>query len=77
VERVQVEPLGGLCRDELHRRALHRVGDCLAIATVVRAASAKVKPAGPFCAINSSAARIKASLRLIDANFLDYPALLA
>src|SRR5262249_1085866 len=29
VERLQVELLGGLGRDELHRRALHRLGDGL------------------------------------------------
>jgi len=35
VQRLQVELLGGLGRDELHRRALHRLGDCLGIAEVV------------------------------------------
>src|SRR5262249_11647538 len=35
VERLQVELLGGLGRDELHRRALHRLGNCLGIAEVV------------------------------------------
>src|SRR5215467_2479580 len=35
VERLQVELLGGLGRDELHRRALHRLGDGLRIAEVV------------------------------------------
>src|SRR6516162_7880306 len=35
VESLQVELLGGLGCDELHRRALHRLGDCLGIAEVV------------------------------------------
>src|SRR5262245_43142012 len=35
VERLQVELLGGLGRDELHRRALHRLGDRLGVAEVV------------------------------------------
>src|SRR5215471_13146001 len=35
VERLQVELLGGLGRDELHRRALHRLGDRLSVAEVV------------------------------------------
>src|SRR6266702_3043320 len=35
VERLQVELLGGLGRDELHRRALHRLGDRLRVAEVV------------------------------------------
>jgi len=35
VERLQVELLGGLGRDELHRRALHRLSDRLCVAEVV------------------------------------------
>src|SRR6516165_4192930 len=35
VQSLQVELLGGLGCDELHRRALHRLGDCLGIAEVV------------------------------------------
>src|SRR6516225_3732283 len=35
VERLQVELLGGLGRDELHRRALHRLRDRLRVAEVV------------------------------------------
>src|SRR5215471_9118834 len=35
VQSLQVELLGGLGCDELHRRALHRFGDCLGIAEVV------------------------------------------
>src|SRR5262249_52508334 len=35
VERLQVELLGGLGRDELHRRALHHLGDRLGVAEVV------------------------------------------
>src|SRR5262245_31116337 len=35
VQRLQVELLGGLRRHELHRRALHRLGDRLGIAEVV------------------------------------------
>src|SRR5262249_17068745 len=35
VERLQIELLGGLCRDELHGRALHRLGDRLGVAEVV------------------------------------------
>ena len=35
VERLQVELLGGLCRDELHRRALHRLGDRLRFEEVI------------------------------------------
>src|SRR5207237_9838723 len=41
VERLQVELLGALCRDELHRWALHRFGDCLRIAEVVPALSSR------------------------------------
>jgi hypothetical protein len=36
VKRLQVELLGRLRRNELHRRPLHRLGDCLGIAEVVR-----------------------------------------
>jgi hypothetical protein len=39
VERLQIELLGGLCRDELHGRALHCLGDRLSIAEVVLLAS--------------------------------------
>ena len=35
MQRLQVELLGGLGRDELHRRALHRLGDRLRIPEVV------------------------------------------
>src|SRR5580704_6205477 len=35
VQRLQVELLSGLGRDELHRRPLHRLGDRLGIAEVV------------------------------------------
>jgi hypothetical protein len=35
VERLQIKLLGGLCRDELHRRALHCLGDGLRIAEIV------------------------------------------
>src|SRR5262249_43785327 len=35
VECLQVELLGGLGRDELHRRALHRLGDRLGVAEVI------------------------------------------
>ena len=35
MQRLQVELVGGLGRDELHRRALHRFGDRLRIAVVV------------------------------------------
>src|SRR5262249_52592503 len=35
VQSLQVELLGGPGCDELHRRALHRLGDCLGIAEVV------------------------------------------
>jgi len=31
VERLQLELLGGLCRDELHNRALHCLGDRLGV----------------------------------------------
>src|SRR5262249_9804796 len=35
VERLQVELLGGLGRDELHRRALHRLGGRLGVPEVI------------------------------------------
>jgi hypothetical protein len=35
VERLQVELLGGLCRHELHGRALHRLGDRLGVSEVI------------------------------------------
>ena len=35
VQRLQVEPIRGLRRHELHRRSLHRLGDCLGIAEVI------------------------------------------
>src|SRR5215468_9490325 len=35
VERLQIELLGGLCRDELHGRALHCLGDRLGIPEVI------------------------------------------
>ena len=35
MEGLQVELLGGLGRDELHRRALHRLGDRLGVAEVI------------------------------------------
>src|ERR1039457_3321046 len=35
VQRLQVELIGGLRRHELHRRALHRLGDRLSIAEVI------------------------------------------
>src|SRR5207245_3357398 len=35
VERLQIELLGGLSRDELHSRALHRLGDRLGVAEVI------------------------------------------
>jgi hypothetical protein len=39
VQRLQVELLGALGRDELHRWTLHRLGDRLSIAQVVLLAS--------------------------------------
>src|SRR5262249_4421185 len=35
VERLQIELLGGLCCDELHRRALHRLGDRFGVPEVI------------------------------------------
>ena len=45
VERLQVELLGGLGRNELHRRTLHRLGECLGIAEVVSEACSIKFPA--------------------------------
>jgi hypothetical protein len=35
VQGLQVELIDGLCGDEPHRRALHRLGDCLRIAEII------------------------------------------
>src|SRR5215472_13650613 len=35
VERLRIKLLGGLCRDELHSRALHCLGDCLGVPEVI------------------------------------------
>ena len=35
VQRLQVQLIGGLRCHELHRRPLHRLGDCLGIAKVI------------------------------------------
>src|SRR5262245_19850386 len=35
VERLQIKLLGGLCRDELHSRALNCLGDCLGVPEVI------------------------------------------
>jgi hypothetical protein len=35
VERLQIELLSGLCRDELHSRALHRLGDRFGVPEVI------------------------------------------
>jgi hypothetical protein len=35
VHRLKVQLIGGLGRDELHRRALHRFGDSLGVSEVV------------------------------------------
>jgi hypothetical protein len=35
MQRLQVQLIGGLGRDELHRRPLHRFGDCLRITEVI------------------------------------------
>jgi hypothetical protein len=35
VERLQIKLLGGLCRDELHSRALHCLGDCFGVPEVI------------------------------------------
>jgi hypothetical protein len=35
MQRLQVQLIGGFRRHELHRRSLHRLGDCLGIAEVI------------------------------------------
>jgi hypothetical protein len=35
VRGLQIKLLGRLCRDELHSRALYRLGDCLGVAEVI------------------------------------------
>ena len=35
VQRLQIKLVGILCGDEIHRRTLHRLGNCLGIAEVI------------------------------------------
>ena len=67
LERVRwpvVVPLWGYLAALAWALSLALVDGAAGLTPAHRAASAKVKPAGPFCAINSRAARIKASFRL-------------